>query len=345
MSLVDDDKNRTDFLGFNNLTLGINTTFPEYDPERQTEKLPLNGSLMSVCILVAALGIIGNIVTMVKIVFDSKLRTPTFAAIGHLAFANFLALIVLTVHLFLAMRVLKIRNLWAQLTVVFISDTIYLSSACHVLLLLSVRYLITIHPLQSRRRLTIKAVSLCSISVWLISFLFGVLKSYFFYVHKPTESHFTMLINSITYIILLFLVCFITLALHFWKIRAIQISRFVTKHIQTRMNLVVTAIITVFAFFQIFAITKSLFIYNSHDSRYKYVGVYTFLHLGMIVSGFLTFSINPYIFFFLSFFRSCTKKKKLSTSVSTNIQTLDIRNSIRLIKMVSRSSKPSVNNI
>lgn len=71
-ALDDDDKNRTVLLGINNTTSGINTTFPEYDPEQQTEKLPLNSSLLSVCILVAALGITGNIVTMVKIVYDSK---------------------------------------------------------------------------------------------------------------------------------------------------------------------------------------------------------------------------------------------------------------------------------
>lgn len=338
-ALVDDDKNRTAFLGINNLTPGINTTFPEYDPERQTQKLPLNISILSVCILVAALGIIGNIVTMVKIVYDSKLHTPTFAAIGYLAFVNFLALIVLTVQLFLAMGVIKTTNLLTQLTVVFISDTIYLSSACHVLLLLSVRYLITVHPLLSIRRLTVKAVSLCSMTVWPVSVLFGAIKSYFFYVHKQTGSHFMMLINSITYIIFLLLVCFITFALHVWKIRAIQTSRSATKRIQTRMNLVVTAIITVFAMFQIFAIAKSLYIYNGYDSKSKYVGVYTFFHLSMILSGYLTFSLNPYIFFFLSFFRSCTMKKKLSAPESTEIPTLDMRSPIRLIKMVSHFSE------
>lgn len=338
-ALDDDDKNRTVLLGINNTTSGINTTFPEYDPEQQTEKLPLNSSLLSVCILVAAFGIIGNIVTMVKIVYDSKLHTPTFAAIGHLAFVNFLALIVLTVHLILVVWVIKIKNLWTQLTVVFISDTLYLSSACHVLLLLSVRYLITVHPLQSRRRLTVKAVSLCSMTVWPVSVLFGAIKSYFFYVHKQTGSHFMMLINSITYIIFLLLVCFITFALHVWKIRAIQTSRSATKRIQTRMNLVVTAIITVFAMFQIFAIAKSLYIYKGYCSKSKYVGVYTFFHLSMILSGYLTFSLNPYIFFFLSFFRSCTMKKKLSAPESTEIPTLDMRSPIRLIKMVSHFSE------
>lgn len=340
-ALVDDDKNHTVFLGINTSTFGINTTFPEFDSERRTEKLPLNYSLMSVSILVAALGIIGNFVTMAKILYDSKLHTPTYAAIGHLAFADFFALIVVTFHLFMATRVLEFTKLWMQLTIVSITDTIYLSSACHVLLLSSVKYLITVHPLQSRRRLTIKAVSLCSLPVWLISFLFGVLKSYLFYVYLQTKSKFMMLINGITYTILLVLVCFITISLHVWKIRALQISRSTTRHLQKRMNLVVTAIIAVFAIFQIFIITRSLFIYNNNDYDSGFIPIegYTFLHLSVILSGYFTYSINPYIFFFLSIFLSCRKRKTLNVSVSTNVQALDISNSVRSLKMIRHFSK------
>lgn len=67
----------------------------------------------------------------------------------------------------------------------------------------------------------IKVVILCFLIVWFVSVLFGVIKLYFFYVYKKIGSYFMMFINSIIYIIFLFLVCFIIFVLYVWKIRVI----------------------------------------------------------------------------------------------------------------------------
>lgn len=49
--------------------------------------------VMYICVVIFFLGIIGNIVTMAKIICDSKYHTPTFAAIGYLALPDFFSVI------------------------------------------------------------------------------------------------------------------------------------------------------------------------------------------------------------------------------------------------------------
>lgn len=44
--------------------------------------------VMYICVVITFLGIIGNLVTMAKIICDSKYHTLTFAAIGYLAIAD-----------------------------------------------------------------------------------------------------------------------------------------------------------------------------------------------------------------------------------------------------------------
>lgn len=46
--------------------------------------------------IIAFLGIVGNIATIAKILHDSKFHTPTFAAIGFLALADFFSIVSFT---------------------------------------------------------------------------------------------------------------------------------------------------------------------------------------------------------------------------------------------------------
>lgn len=88
------------FNGNKNLTTGRNSNAVHYNDEINTRfqfQFLLNDStielvIMYICVVIFVLGIIGNIVTMAKIVCDSKYHTPTFAAIGNLALADFFSL-------------------------------------------------------------------------------------------------------------------------------------------------------------------------------------------------------------------------------------------------------------
>lgn len=114
--------------------------------------------------IIAFLGIVGNIATIAKILHDSKFHTPTFAAIGFLALADFFSIVSFTLSNVANMISFDLDMLNFDYTTIVREcfDMFYLSSTGHVLLLSCVRYLITAHPFHSRQHLTVTAVSLCS---------------------------------------------------------------------------------------------------------------------------------------------------------------------------------------
>lgn len=285
------------FNGNKNLTTGRNSNAVHYNDEINTRfqfQFLLNDStielvIMYICVVIFVLGIIGNIVTMAKIVCDSKYHTPTFAAIGNLALADFFSLNSTGFWYFT--NILLVRDLSNYF--IAVDNFFYLNSSGHMLLLSIVRYLITVHPLQSRQHLTVPAVSFCSLSVWVLSVVGGVGFSYSF---MPLNFRFGIIISfNVTVLVL---VCAITITLHVRKMKAINNSLSVTstRQLQTRMNLVVTVIIMIFVLFHLFLITRiTIFEYLKHHVH-GYV-IFNFLQQGMALTGFLNYSCNPYILF------------------------------------------------
>lgn len=102
-----------------------------------------------VIITIAFFGCFENLAAIGTIIYYPKYHTPTFAAIGQLALADFLSISTLN----------KMTNFW-QISnrFVIIVNTFIFSSYFHVCLLSAVRYLITVYPLQSRQHLTVTAV-------------------------------------------------------------------------------------------------------------------------------------------------------------------------------------------
>lgn len=185
------------------------------------------------------------------------------------------------------------------LTVVFISQmsclfvnyqnilfsliTLYFSSSGHMLLLTFVRYLITVHPLQSRQHLTVLAVSFCSLSVWVLSAL-NVCVFYYTFIYMSLKFKFWFQI-SVNIIVVLFF-CAITITLHARKIKKIKNSLSVTRHI--------------------FIITKTVLEILFNVTRFIFI---TFRQC-MVLTGFLNYSCNPYIFF-ISFTLLSRFRKKI----------------------------------
>lgn len=291
----------------NNFTSSVNTNGPQYDLEKFFYvQQSIEDAFMWICFIVGSFGFVGNLATIAKIVHDSNLHTPTFTAIGSLAFADVLSIINL--NLIIITNNEKFAETWIVLMKSFFCSLFYWSSSGHVLLLCAVRYLLTVYPLQSRRHLTVTLISLCSLSVWFISFLLGVIKTYLFYIHVNNENNIMVLVNGIAYTIALLLVCFITILLHIWKIKAIQTSPSITRHTRKRMNLVVTGIIIVFALYQMFTIAGVFYTYICKVSEDCLLTVFNVLTLSGILTGCINYSINPYLFFFLSIVLSCSDK-------------------------------------
>lgn len=87
--------------------------------------------------IIAFLGIVGNIATIAKILQDSKFHTPTFAAIGFLALADFFSIISFTLSYAADMISIDLDKFILDYATIFhvCFDMFYLSSTGHVLLL------------------------------------------------------------------------------------------------------------------------------------------------------------------------------------------------------------------
>lgn len=304
---VGDAENTISYNGKNNTPSKLNMAGPQYDVDNFFYvQQSIEDTFMCICFIIASFGFVGNLATIAKIVHDSNLHTPTFTAIGYLALADVLSIINL--NFFLVTNNKKFAETWIILMKSFFCYLFYWSSSGHVLLLSIVRYLLTVHPLQSRRHLTVSMISVCSLSVWFISFFFGMIKTYLFYIHVNTESNVMILVNGIAYTMALLLVCSITILLHVWKIRTIQVSLSVTRLTQKKMNLVVTGIITVYALHQLFTIGRVFYTYMCKVSGDCIPTVFNVFTFGGILTGCINYSINPYLFFFLSIFLSCSGK-------------------------------------
>ncbi|XP_052680271.1 trace amine-associated receptor 6-like [Crassostrea angulata] len=236
---------------------------------------------------IAFFGCMGNLATKVKIVYDPKYHTPTFAAIGQLALADFLSVTMQTFD--------NMTNSFGIRSKTLINTTA-VSSFSHLCLLTIVRYLITVHPLQSRQHLTVTAVCLCSLTIWIYSSVFVAITNY-------TADTICWIYRQTLYLIvnffILLIVCSIMTLLHVKKIRTLQNSLSVTEQSQRRMNIVVTVIISVFVFYRLSLIAiKIIYFFQFSAELYYHVRNLEYFYIFMTC---INFSCNPYILFFSQF--------------------------------------------
>lgn len=259
--------------------------------------------VLGVCLIITCLGIIGNMVTITRIVYSSALHKPTFAVIGCLAFADFFSVIFFGLGYFTSVQRLINRRFFNIFT-----HTFYFSSTSHVLLLCSVRYLFTVYPLQSRPYLTVTSMSLCSLTLWIMCSLLAVvlyLSNGFVCVHAS-------IIRGICNLIVLIIVSSIMITLHLKKIKVIK--RSLTSNTNTRrqarsnMNLVVTIIVIIFAAFHISMIVLHFYgfiLFVQQREPYN-DQVYKHLFITTALTACVNYSCNPYILFLSLIF--CKRK-------------------------------------
>lgn len=253
-----------------------------------------NFEITFTCVIftIAFFGAIGNLAAIGKIIYDPKYHTPTFAVIGQLALADFLSVTCVSFGF-----MTNIMQVWSFF--VFIWNAAVFSSYFHVCLLSGVRYLITVYPLQSRQHLTVTAVCLCSLTIWITS---GVAGAVVIILLKLNVTYVIQICMTIIDVVLLLTVCIIMIFLHVKKIRTLQNSLSVTEQSQRRMNVVVTVIICIFALLQLMIISGDILIILSFqllsDEIYNFL---IYLRYCTIFLGCLNFSCNPYILFFSQF--------------------------------------------
>lgn len=256
-------------------------------------------ALTCVAFTITFFGVVGNLATIGKIIRDPKYHTPTFAAIGLLALSDFLSVIC-----FSFIQLTNLGYIWRILP--YIASIAFISSFFHVCFLSVVRYLITVHPLQSRRHLTVTAVCLCSLTIWISSGVPGfVILPLFIIVNQELGSIigiiFLFFFGIIVIISLPLIVCSIVIILHVVKIRTLQSSLSVTDQAQRKMNIVVTVILGLFVLLHVSSlVTGMLYIIYKWSSVISYE-TFLYMYYFDIFIGCLNFSCNPYILFLSQF--------------------------------------------
>lgn len=274
--------------------------------------------LAIVTLVTGSLGVVGNIMTILIICRNKKLRTPTFAAIGCLAFPDLLMLIWCYFEWFTNfLRFIYHYNPIYYIICFIASRVTYLSCLGHIVLLCLVRYLITAHPLQSRIHLTTPVVILFSVTVWIISLILGVCTRLFEFYYNIYAKKYEFGTDIYTYYSIIFLITAVLIlstiiTLHCLKIKSLKSSRASNQH-KNRMNVIITLILIVFATFQLSVIFNSVI---NMLIFYKVITIeilinYLFFSIyGLYVERFLkvlNLSSNPYIYFLIS--RCCKTKK------------------------------------
>ncbi|XP_062620051.1 olfactory receptor 1E16-like [Saccostrea cucullata] len=259
-------------------------------------------SIVLLGLIIGFLGLVGNVVTVFKILYDKKFHTPTFVVIGCIAFSDLL-FIVFTF-------VLKFSNLpyyiFSQsyngfITVRILYGTIFYSSVTHIVLLSVIRYLLIAYPLQSKIQLTPAVIVRCSLVVWVFSSLFSALISIPLMVDSIKTL--SMLLIRITYSGLC--ICAI-LTLHILKMKALRKSSIPTS-VSRKMNVIILIILLVFICYQIaYIVFKSASIMLNIET----ISMNYFVYITDVffIIGNLNYSCNPYILFFASIL--CSRRKR-----------------------------------
>ncbi|XP_048742141.1 type-1 angiotensin II receptor A-like [Ostrea edulis] len=260
-------------------------------------------------LLIGTIGLIGNAITVVKILFDKKFHKPTYAAIGCLAVPDFCMIIVSYLAGFTNIDSYLRFNFPCEQYLISMCDLFdgvfylaYFSSLGHVICLFTVRYLLTVHPLQSRKHVTASVVTGSSGMMWCISFVLSItaVSIIKLNVHLTTdESYFAM---AILRAVVGFIPVCIIVTLHCLKLKTLRNSS-VRTGIRNRMNLVIAVILLVFTSYQIFVIFFPILWVLDMTFNLEKSAENTFYTV-MELFGFLHFSCNPYIYFFISF---CSK--------------------------------------
>ena len=246
-----------------------------------------------ICLIIAILGVIGNIVTIIKISCQSRLHTPTFAAIKCLGVSDLVS-IILTTGTLTNIVVILPKN-WLNLHNIFVS-TAFFSSSGHILLLSVVRYIILVHPLHGRQYLTTTFVSLGSLSVWILSFSFCLLVILFLstnYITDTAEINIALTIHVIECLVVVLLV----ILMHKRKLMILRQSS-VSRETHRKMTLIVTLIIGIFLFFRLIQIIFMILL-AFFETEFVLKNMYVIVSLIALIN----FSSNPYILFMQHFFK------------------------------------------
>ncbi|XP_055999978.1 somatostatin receptor type 4-like [Ostrea edulis] len=259
-----------------------------------------------IILVIGSLGLVGNLCTILKIWNDKKFHTPTFAVIGCLALADFLSIVRTYATKFTTLRHFG-KGAQSLIGFFIAYEMTFFSSIGHMVLLSVVRYLIIVHPLQSRSHLTTLVVILWSVTVWILSLILSLFGALYIDILISSQIEnmvqiYNWSLNLLYLIQALFTFCTIII-LHCLKLKSLQSSRVRTKTTK-KMNLIIALILGVFLTFQFFitvlGVIRLLSSYRIFSSHVPILEIARHLEDVAILLQIIHFSCNPYIYFLIS---------------------------------------------
>ncbi|XP_062606070.1 uncharacterized protein LOC134267878 [Saccostrea cucullata] len=270
-----------------------------------SEEFEKSTTVLALIILI--LGFVGNVVTICTVFCYKKFHTPTFVAIGCLAFFDMLNIISAmldkfsTLFTYLEIQHLVFNRAFGSMMTYFLREVVLSCSSSQIVFLYMIRYLLTVHPLQSKIRLTPSIVLACSVMICIFLSLFSAFRLIIITTIIKDSLHLYKIIRLISGIIYTLLgllsVCTIII-IHIKKEKAIKNS-FVRNNIHRKMNVTISIILSVYICFQISVLINSsaFFAYKLNNISETFL-LYTYYVA--LLFAFLNFSSNPYILFFAS---------------------------------------------
>ena len=202
------------------------------------------GECTGSCVIMAiemflVVGIILNMLVIMRVIKDRKLRNNTFVGIACLALADsmFLAInLTFTYELVIRTLTCTLPRQLKGTAFAYFKGVAWFGANGHVTLMAIIRYIILVYPIKSQAFLTTKKVLLSSAGVWLLGFLVRGIFTVVVKVtgEKPRES---VIIYLSLWIITYLLPLVVTTCLHITKIKMVKKASYHTENSLVRKSI------------------------------------------------------------------------------------------------------------
>jgi hypothetical protein len=244
------------------------------------------------CFIIFILGLLGNLLTICKIVWDKSLHTPTYVAIGFLALSDFISLVFSALNLFTNIRVYLNETYYHDLTFLNIQDIYYILelmifniSLCQIIVLV----VLTVNPIECKIHATTSLIY--NVCAW---FTFRVVFNTLVKRNRNLFLEWAGIIEVTIRCTAMFFTLFLMAVLHYLKTRALNSSS-VTCSVIRRMNKMVAIIVVIFAFYGVSCLLATIATFLLDET------VTTYFTASHRIICFVHFSSNPFIYFIFAF--------------------------------------------
>lgn len=278
-------------------------------------------------IVLIIVGLVANGLVVWRVVKDKELWEPTFIAIAGLAVADMGFLIA-----YFAVEEIKCpANVPAYETgetlMLSVYMTMWFTSATHILLLSTIRFILILNPLRSLAYLTVRRTVFMSAAIWLTGVLLGILHGVLSALKEfniyDSDSLITM--DIIVIMVSYFIPLVSTIILHIIKLKAVcKALRSALPEQVRQMSLMVTVTILLFTLLPLPQVVTLFIICFSDDLGFiDNSGVSWSLSLGLLLNS----CVNPFVYaIFSRLFRKSLVKQFCQSNLHTRSNTCHASN-------------------